>query len=97
MLSARQEPVGRAVDVAPDGFAHPVYRAGFSLSLKLPELKEVPEPPPVEATPPDSPLEAEKEQLTGIEEVPAAQETQNVKEPVSEASDGESGRSGDEI
>jgi CRISPR/Cas system CSM-associated protein Csm4 (group 5 of RAMP superfamily) len=27
---------GRAVDVAPDGFAHPVYRAGFAFALPLP-------------------------------------------------------------
>jgi CRISPR type III-A-associated RAMP protein Csm4 len=38
VLSAKQEPVGAAVDVAPDGFAHPVYRSGFALSLLLPEL-----------------------------------------------------------
>jgi CRISPR type III-A-associated RAMP protein Csm4 len=28
---------GTAPDVAPDGFAHPVYRAGFALSIPLPE------------------------------------------------------------
>ncbi|HSU31097.1 MAG TPA: hypothetical protein VLJ11_07665 [Bryobacteraceae bacterium] len=38
VLSARQEPLGAAVDVAPDGFAHPVYRSGLALSLPLPEL-----------------------------------------------------------
>jgi CRISPR type III-A-associated RAMP protein Csm4 len=38
VLSAKQEPLGAAVDVAPDGFAHPVYRSGFALSLLLPEL-----------------------------------------------------------
>ena len=38
VLSARQEPLGAAVDVAPDGFAHPVYRSGLALSLLLPEL-----------------------------------------------------------
>ncbi|MEI4927059.1 hypothetical protein Q8G50_31585, partial [Klebsiella pneumoniae] len=27
---------GRAVDVAPDGFAHPVYRAGFALAVPVP-------------------------------------------------------------
>ena len=27
---------GRAVDVAPDGFAHPVYRAGFALAVPTP-------------------------------------------------------------
>jgi len=27
---------GSAPDVAPDGFAHPVFRAGFALSIPLP-------------------------------------------------------------
>jgi CRISPR type III-A-associated RAMP protein Csm4 len=29
---------GSAPDVAPDGFPHPVYRAGFALSIALPEV-----------------------------------------------------------
>jgi CRISPR type III-A-associated RAMP protein Csm4 len=29
---------GSAPDVAPDGFPHPVYRAGFALSIPLPEV-----------------------------------------------------------
>jgi hypothetical protein len=29
--------LGAAPDVAPDGFAHPVFRAGFALSIPLPE------------------------------------------------------------
>jgi CRISPR type III-A-associated RAMP protein Csm4 len=41
VLSARNEPVGVAVDVAPENFSHPVYRAGFALSCKLPNA-EVP-------------------------------------------------------
>ena len=28
---------GSAPDVAPDGFAHPVFRAGFAVSIPLPE------------------------------------------------------------
>jgi isocitrate/isopropylmalate dehydrogenase len=27
---------GAAPDVAPDGFAHPVYRAGFALAIPIP-------------------------------------------------------------
>jgi len=27
---------GTAADVAPDGFAHPVYRAGFALAIPIP-------------------------------------------------------------
>jgi CRISPR type III-A-associated RAMP protein Csm4 len=29
---------GHAADVAPDGFAHPVYRAGFAVSVLVPEV-----------------------------------------------------------
>jgi hypothetical protein len=29
---------GLAADVAPDGFAHPVYRAGFAVSVPVPEV-----------------------------------------------------------
>jgi hypothetical protein len=36
VIAARAEPTGTAVDVAPDGFPHPVYRSGFALALKLP-------------------------------------------------------------
>ena len=36
VLVASAEPRGAAADVAPDGFAHPVYRAGFGLSLPVP-------------------------------------------------------------
>jgi CRISPR type III-A-associated RAMP protein Csm4 len=36
VVSAATGPKGQAVDVAPDGFAHPVYRAGFALALQLP-------------------------------------------------------------
>jgi hypothetical protein len=27
-----------ATDVAPDGFAHPVYRAGFAVAVPLPKV-----------------------------------------------------------
>lgn len=45
---------GRAVDVAPDGFPHPVYRAGFAFAVpappepvtRQPDAKPVPEPEP---------------------------------------------------
>ncbi len=30
---------GAAPDVAPDGFAHPVFRAGFALAIPLPEVR----------------------------------------------------------
>jgi CRISPR type III-A-associated RAMP protein Csm4 len=39
VLFASSPPRGSAPDVAPDGFAHPVYRAGFALSIPLPEVR----------------------------------------------------------
>ena len=44
VLSARKI-VGRAVDVSPDGFAHPVYRSGFALALQLPVVQVIETPP----------------------------------------------------
>src|ERR1019366_5980513 len=37
VLYADGAPLGAAPDVAPDGFAHPVFRAGFALAIPLPE------------------------------------------------------------
>ncbi|HEX4167776.1 MAG TPA: hypothetical protein VHZ55_20115 [Bryobacteraceae bacterium] len=36
VLVARLEPNGAAVDVAPENFAHPVYRSGLALAVELP-------------------------------------------------------------
>jgi CRISPR type III-A-associated RAMP protein Csm4 len=36
VLVAPQSPQGSSADVAPEGFPHPVYRAGFALSIPLP-------------------------------------------------------------
>ena len=36
VLVSGAEPTGSAADVAPDGFEHPVYRAGFAVSLRVP-------------------------------------------------------------
>jgi len=41
VLCAAAPPRGAAADVAPDGFAHPVFRAGFALSVPLPGATEV--------------------------------------------------------
>jgi CRISPR/Cas system CSM-associated protein Csm4 (group 5 of RAMP superfamily) len=38
VLYAAGTPSGSAPDVAPDGFAHPVFRAGFALAIPLPEV-----------------------------------------------------------
>jgi CRISPR type III-A-associated RAMP protein Csm4 len=39
VVYATAPPFGSAPDVAPDGFAHPVFRAGFALSILLPEVR----------------------------------------------------------
>jgi CRISPR type III-A-associated RAMP protein Csm4 len=36
VLVSSVKPRGAVADVAPDGFAHPIYRAGFALSLPVP-------------------------------------------------------------
>ena len=38
VLCSASPPKGMACDVAPDGFAHPVLRYGFALSIPIPEL-----------------------------------------------------------
>jgi len=38
VIYASEAPSGSAPDVAPEGFAHPVFRAGFALSIPLPEV-----------------------------------------------------------
>lgn len=38
VLYAAGDPHGAAPDVAPEGFAHPVFRAGFALTIPLPEV-----------------------------------------------------------
>jgi len=39
VLYAEATPRGSAANVAPDGFAHPVFRAGFALAIPLPEVR----------------------------------------------------------
>jgi CRISPR type III-A-associated RAMP protein Csm4 len=42
VLCAAAPPRGSAADVAPDGFAHPVFRAGFALSIPMPGAPPLP-------------------------------------------------------
>jgi hypothetical protein len=42
VLCAAAPPRGSAADVAPDDFAHPVFRAGFALSIPLPGATPLP-------------------------------------------------------
>ena len=39
VLAAASAPRGSAADVGPDGFPHPVYRAGFAVAIPLPEVR----------------------------------------------------------
>ncbi len=41
VLSSASAPCGAAPNVAPDGFAHPVFRAGFAVAIPLPTHSEV--------------------------------------------------------
>jgi CRISPR type III-A-associated RAMP protein Csm4 len=47
VVLASAEPRGSAVDVAPEGFAHPVYRAGYALAIPIP-VRPVAKEMPVE-------------------------------------------------
>ena len=38
VVYAEAAPRGSAANVAPDGFAHPVFRSGFALAIPLPEV-----------------------------------------------------------
>jgi CRISPR type III-A-associated RAMP protein Csm4 len=48
VIVAANEPCGSAADVAPGGFPHPVYRAGFALAIPIPlrANRATPAPPP---------------------------------------------------
>lgn len=93
VLAAQSEPVGAAVDVAPDGFAHAVYRSGIALAWKLPSLEpgreEPAETPAEEAALEPRPCdpetqpqpESEAEQLTLV---PAESEPEPQPEPASQ-------------
>ena len=48
VIASASDPVGRAVDVAPEGFGHPIYRAGFGLTVRLPKLMAQTEPTQIE-------------------------------------------------
>jgi len=83
VLSAGDELVGAAVNVAPDGFAHPVYRSGLALALRLPVVQvQPPEEKPVATTAEfaseselTSDQEAEASAFPSLDEEPAHQGT----------------------
>jgi CRISPR type III-A-associated RAMP protein Csm4 len=58
VIFADAPPSGAARNVAPEGFPHPVYRAGFALAIAIPWKGTSPEKPRV-AEPPPAPFEYE--------------------------------------
>jgi CRISPR type III-A-associated RAMP protein Csm4 len=55
VVVASKEPRGAAADVAPEGFGHPVYRAGYALAVPIPlkvERAALPVASPAKATAP---------------------------------------------
>ena len=81
VLLAAREPAGVALDVAPAGHEHPVYRAGFALAVRLPEITEddikpVEEPADEEAPEakpcPEPAEQAEQSEETGASRTRAA-------------------------
>jgi CRISPR type III-A-associated RAMP protein Csm4 len=79
VLVASQEPSGVAVDVAPDGFEHPVYRAGFALALRLPELTEE-DIKPVEEPTDEEALEIKPCAEPAVPEIPTLEEPEPTPE-----------------
>ncbi len=72
---------GRAVDVAPDGFPHPVYRAGFALAMPAPA--EILLRPPTVSRQPVAPA-AEPAVVATPEVTPVEPETPVVEPPATE-------------
>lgn len=76
VIAAQGEPSGAAVDVAPEGFPHPVYRSGFALALKLPEARSLAEGPV------ETPSDEEAREEKPCAEPPAVSETSEEVEAV---------------
>lgn len=79
VIASQSEPTGQAIDVAPEGFAHPVYRSGLALALELPSIEisgseiSAVEPELLETTPgcpPDTEPQSETEPRPSGSDVP---------------------------
>src|SRR5262249_45759634 len=57
VIVADEEPRGSATDVAPEGFPHPVYRAGDALSIRVPFSCRAESPAQAKGLPPIEPPE----------------------------------------
>jgi CRISPR type III-A-associated RAMP protein Csm4 len=67
-------PLGSCVDVAPEGFAHPVYRSGIALAIALPAPKKPLELKASEPKPAVEAVKLEPVKLEPVEPEPATQE-----------------------
>jgi CRISPR type III-A-associated RAMP protein Csm4 len=67
VLVASSELIGSAPDVAPDGFEHPVYRAGFAVAVAVP-LKPVAQASPAPVTRPGPQLTPEAAASPDVQE-----------------------------
>ena len=89
VLAASSEPVGAAVNVAPDGFAHAVYRSGLALALRLPVVQvQLPEEKPSlepEVLAPATMDEETEETARKVEEVVAPEQAEVADAPGSES------------
>lgn len=100
VLATAEAPRGTALDVAPEGFAHPVYRSGFALALQLPivEFTALPEDAPRTDTVLDQALAealqaaAEEEPtldtqtiIESLEKEPSKVDPGEIEEPATEA------------
>jgi hypothetical protein len=96
VVASTNAPKGEAVNVAPEGLGHPVYRSGFALSLSLPALdfSAIPE----EAAPVETELEqalfaamrtAAEEAVVSIAEESAQQETAEFEKAEQELAESE--------
>ncbi len=79
VLAMRDEPGGTAVNVAPDGFPHPVYRSGFAVAVQLPAHGS-PDAAPVEIPSDGEALDPRPCEDTAI--TPSSEESSGVEEQV---------------
>jgi CRISPR type III-A-associated RAMP protein Csm4 len=99
VLAAGEEPIGAAVDVSPDGFAHPVYRGGFAVALQLP-VAGAPDIAPVEIPSDEEALEPRPCESPGVEEPRGGPDEAQTDEAVERPQiplQGENSDSGDEL
>jgi hypothetical protein len=94
VLVSQMELAGSACDVAPPGFPHPVWAAGFAVSLpvnwkkpmpaSLPPLEAQTAPVPAPVPPAAEPVSAAVEPVEAVEPAPPQQDSQNEQEPPAE-------------